>query len=101
MTDTATRRAFAEAALSLSAKQGWSGITLCDIAAEAKRPAVDFHPLTPSDAFECIDDYFDRAAADGAKAPDLSVPLRDRIFDAAMRRFEAMEEKRVGALAIE
>lgn len=98
---TEERTLFAEACLALAADKGWQGVTLFDIAAQAGRAAVDFHPLTPADAFEAIDDYFDRKAAEGAEAPQASALARDRVFDAAMRRFEAMEEERAGVLALD
>jgi hypothetical protein len=98
---TEARTLFAETCLALAADSGWQGVTLFDIAAQAGRAAVDFYPLTPADAFEAIDDYFDRKAAEGAEAPQASALARDRVFDAAMRRFEAMEEERAGVLALD
>jgi hypothetical protein len=98
---TEERALFAESCLALAADRGWQGVTLFDIAAQAGRAAVDFYPLTPADAFEAIDDYFDRKAAEGAEAPQASALARDRVFDAAMRRFEAMEEERAGVLALD
>jgi hypothetical protein len=72
-----------------------------DIAAQSGRAVVEFYPSTPADAFEAIDDYFDRKAAEGAAPPEASALARDRVFDAAMRRFEAMEEERAGVLALD
>lgn len=92
---------FAEACLALAGDKAWQGVTLFDIAAQAGRSVVDFYPLTPADAYEAVDDYFDRKAAEGAEAPDSSALTRDRVFDAAMRRFEAMEEERAGVLALD
>lgn len=92
---------FAEACLALAAARGWEGVTVFDIAGEAGKAAADFYPLAPSDAFEALDDYFDRKAAKGAAAPDMKSLARDRVFDAAMRRFEAMEEERGGVLALD
>ncbi len=103
--DASTRDAFAEAALRLARERSprlvWSKITLHDLAAEAGRPIADFHPLAPADAFLLVEDYFDRAAAAGATAPAGETSLRERVFDAAMRRFEAMEPHRAGVLALE
>jgi hypothetical protein len=98
---TKERTLFAEACLALAAEKSWQGVTLFDIAAQAGRAVDEFHPLTPTDAFESIDDYFDRKASEGATAPEPSVLARDRVFDAAMRRFEAMEEERAGVLALD
>lgn len=92
---------FARACLALAAEKGWADISLFDIAAEAGRPVADFYPLAPVDAFEAADDYFDRKAAEGSSMPDRSTLARDRVFDAAMRRFEAMEEERAGMVALD
>jgi hypothetical protein len=100
MSDAAARRALAEAALKIAAGAPWTGVTLHNLAAAAGRAPVDFYPLTAADAFDCVDEYFDRAAGAQAPAPDPASLLRDRVFDIAMRRFEAMEPHRaaLGAL---
>jgi hypothetical protein len=95
------RAALAEAALKRAAARGWRGVTLHELADLARRPVGDFHPLTPADAFDCVDEYFDRAAAKGASAPNLNDPARERVFDVAMARFEAMEPHRAGVLALD
>ncbi len=98
---TEPRTLFAQACLALAAEKDWRDVSLFDIAAEAGRAVVDFYPLTPADAFETIDDHFDGKAAEGAAAPDPDALARDRVFEAAMRRFEAMEEERAGVLALD
>ncbi|MGE3302221.1 MAG: hypothetical protein AB7M12_03835 [Hyphomonadaceae bacterium] len=101
MADAAQRLLFAEAALALAAERGWRGTTVFDIAARAALPVADLAPLTPADAFDCVDELMDRAAAVGIIPPDLSMSPRERVFDAAMRRFEAMQARRAGVLALE
>jgi hypothetical protein len=76
-------------------------VTLFDIAARAGVPAADLYPRTPGDAYDAIEEYFDRAAATSAGAPDTSANTRDRVFDVVMARFEAMERWRAGALALD
>jgi hypothetical protein len=98
---TNERILFAEACLALAAEKAWHGVSLFDIAAQAGRAVDEFYPLTPADAFEAIDDYFDRKAGEGATAPETSALARDRVFDATMRRFEAMEQERAGVLALD
>jgi hypothetical protein len=98
---TKERTLFAESCLALAAEKTWTRVTLFDIAGQAGRSAVDFYPLTPADAYEAVDDYFDRRAGEGAETPDSAALARDRVFDAAMRRFEAMEEERAGVLALD
>lgn len=92
---------FAEACLALAAEKGWRGVTLFDIAQRAGVAAADLYPRTPADAYDAVEDYFDRAAAAGTGAPDTKSIARDRVFDAVMARFEAMERKRAGVLALD
>ncbi len=101
MTDPDIRRSLAEAALARAAAKPWAGVTLHELAGLAHRPVADFYPLSPADAFDCLDEYFDRAAAADMSAPDASASPRDRLFDAVMRRFEAMEPHRAAILAID
>jgi hypothetical protein len=95
------RRIFAQACLDLAASGGWRGVSLFDIAEKAGVPVADLYPLTPADAFDAVDDHFDRAAAAEATRPDASSLARDRVFEAAMARFEAMERSRAGVLALD
>jgi hypothetical protein len=92
---------FAEACLALAADKGWRGVSLFDIAARAGQAPADLCPRTPADAYDTVEEYFDRAAATNAGKPDSSTPTRDRVFDAAMARFEAMERQRAGVLALD
>ena len=95
------RKTFAEACLAVAADRGWRAATLFEIAGRAGVSVATLYPLTPADAFDVTDEYFDRLAAARVSAPDMSAATRDRVFDAAMSRFEAMEESRAGALALE
>jgi hypothetical protein len=101
MTDASTRRLLAEAALKRAAAKEWRRVSLHELAALARRPLGDFYPLTAADSFDCVDEYFDRAAADGLSAPDRTGEPRDRVFDAAMARFEAMESQRRAVLSLD
>src|SRR5262249_6751213 len=89
------------ACLNLAAEKGWRAANVFEIAGRAGVDVAALYPLTPADAFDITDEYFDRAAAARAQAPDMNATTRDRVFDAAMTRFEAMEEHRPGALALE
>jgi AcrR family transcriptional regulator len=95
------RSVFAEACLALAAERGWRGVTLFDIAERAGVSLAALYPLTPADAFDAADEHFDRAAAAEAERPDASALARDRVFEAAMARFEAMERSRAGVLALD
>jgi hypothetical protein len=101
MTDTPVRQALAKAALKIAAAGEGGALRLHDLAAAAGRPIGDFYPLSAADAFDCVDELFDRAAGERAPAPDRDGEPRDRVFDAAMARFEAMEPYRKAVLALD
>ena len=85
-----------EAAMTLAAEQGWRDLTLADIAAKAGMPLSEVYPLFSSKG--AILSAFTRqidatVLADGGDAgPD--EPVRDRLFDVLMRRFDALQPYR-------
>ena len=90
-----------EAALRLVAQQGWRGLSMAAIAAEAGLPILSLYRTFPSkSAMLCA--FFRRI-----DETVLAVPLdagpderpRDRVFDLLMRRFDALQPYR-GALAV-
>jgi len=96
------RKKIAQAALGLAAERPWRDVTLADIAAASEAPLEKFYggggKLSVLTEIEAL---LDRAAAEGAKAPDREQSPRDRLFEAAMRRFDAMETYRAGLLSID
>lgn len=96
------RKKIAEAALALAAERPWRDVTLADIAAASEVPLEKFYggggKLTVLTEVEAM---LDRAAAEGAKATEREQSPRDRLFEAAMRRFDAMETHRAGLLSID
>ncbi len=96
------RRKIAEAALLLAAARPWRDVTLADIAAAADVPLAKFYgsggKLTVLTEIEAL---LDRAAAEDSKATERDLSPRDRLFEAAMRRFDAMETHRAGLLSID
>jgi hypothetical protein len=98
--DPAARAAFAKGVLALAGDRAWADVTIFDIAAAAGVEAASLAGLAPSDACDVIDDHFDRAAARGVTGVEADQGLRDRLFDLAMRRFEAMEPQRAAILAL-
>lgn len=96
--DRTTRAALAEAALKAAAERPWRELSLGDLAAALDRPCADFYPAVLEDALEAIEERFDHAAGEAVRASEGSV--RDRLFDLAMRRFEAMEPHRAALSAI-
>lgn len=99
--DPAARAAFAKGVLALAGDRAWHEVTIFDIATAAKADVATLAGLAPSDASDVIDDHFDRAAAKGVTSIDATQGLRDRIFDLAMRRFEAMEPHRFALTALD
>lgn len=91
--DRATR--IVDAALRLAARQGWRHVSLAAIAAEARLPVLEVHAVFRSrgailDAFHR---RIDEAVLAGGPEADSERP-HDRLFDALMRRFEALQPHR-------
>lgn len=99
--DASARAAFARGVLAIAAAKPWRAVTIFDIADAARIPVSDLAGLAPSDAADVLDDHFDRAAAADVSGIDRAQTLRDRLFDLAMKRFEAMEPHRPALLALE
>jgi hypothetical protein len=99
--DPAIKRGFGQAALKLAAEGPFREVTIFHLAAAMGREVGDLVGLSPSDALEAAEDYFDHATAVGLSGVDEASAPRDRLFDVAMRRFEAMEPHRAGVLALE
>jgi AcrR family transcriptional regulator len=102
MTDTAALRdAIADAALTLAASRPWSDISLRDLAEAAGSPMAGLYGAIASkdDVLDAIAARLDRSAADGLEI-EREAPVRERLFDAAMARFDAMEARRAGLASI-
>lgn len=97
----ATRDALARAALDLAGEQSWSALTVSAVLARADIAQNDLAGarITKTILVDIIADYLDRRAiADVDVDPDATA--RERVFDAVMARFDAMEEHRAGVLAL-
>ena len=99
--DAAARDAFARGVLATAGGKLWREVTIFDIADAASVEVASLAGLSPADAPDILEDHFDRAAAAGVTTVDRSQGLRDRVFDIAMKRFEAMEPHRAALLALE
>ncbi len=89
----------AEAALSLASERPWSEVTLSDVADRADIELAAFYgKLDLEDIVTAIDELLDVNVA--SERQDGEETLRERIFDAAMLRFEAMEDHRAALLSI-
>lgn len=91
-----------DAALSLAAEQGWCAIALADIAGAAgcDLAALDAAGLDAEALLGAIEARFDAAMLAGVAGVQRSERARDRIFEALMRRFDAMEPARAAVLSI-
>ena len=99
--DATARAAFARGVLAVAGAQAWREVTIFDIATAAQTDVAAVAGLSPADAPDILDDHFDRAAAADVTGIDRTQVLRDRVFDLAMKRFEAMEPHRAALLALE
>jgi len=94
--------AIVRAAFDLAARLGWRHVTLADIAGEAKLGLAELYAAYPSkDAILAAHTRaIDAQVLAGAEAPLEEESVKDRLFDALMRRFDAMKPQRDGIAAI-
>jgi AcrR family transcriptional regulator len=90
----------AAAALALAAERPWREITLRDIAAKAQVPLAELYAHAPGKAqvIDWLSRRFDLAALKAGE--ESGQDAHDRLFDATMRRVEAMEPHRTSLIAI-
>ena len=89
-----------DAALTLAAERGWRGLGMGEIAAEAGVPLKDTYRLARSKTalLAAFRRRIDEAMLEGGVVSGDST--HDRLFDALMRRFEALKPYRPGLRAI-
>lgn len=83
-----------DTALALAAERGWSGLSLAEIAAEAKLPLSKVYPhfASKQEILAAFSRRIDAAVlAEELDADDLEESARDRLFDVMMRRFDALQ----------
>jgi AcrR family transcriptional regulator len=87
-----------EAAMALAAEQGWRAVTPEAIAARTDIAASDVARICPDRAavLKALAAHADAAVASGTSDQD---EPRDRIFDAVMKRFDALQPYRKGIAA--
>ncbi|MBX6322877.1 MAG: TetR family transcriptional regulator [Rhodospirillaceae bacterium] len=90
-----TKRRLIEAALAQAAVRGWRDLSLADIAAAAGVPLAQAYALFPSKqaVLEGFLADIDRVVLERG-APEPGETAHDRLFDAVMRRFEALTPHR-------
>ncbi len=92
-----------ESALELAAEKGWAEVTLRDIGAHSGLSLADIHAHFEdrTDVICALGRMIDRKVLEGAPSdPDDSTPMRERLFDLLMDRFEALNDYRQGVKAI-
>jgi AcrR family transcriptional regulator len=91
-----------EAALKLAALQGWRETTMAEIAEEAKVPLTEArgHFASREALLAAFVARIDQAMLAGIGADLAEEPVRDRLFDVVMRRFDAMAPYKDGIAAI-
>ena len=89
------------AALELAGERGWRTMSLAEVMARAEVPLLDAYRAVPSKTalLARLIDASDRAVLAGGMAtmPDTA---RDRLFDVVMRRFDSLQSRRQGMVAI-
>ncbi len=97
--ETPLQTAAIDAALTLASEKDWEEVTLSQIAQAAGKPLDAFYgEIDRGTLVDLIDQRLDRACS--SEAADLETSLRERVFEAAMLRFEAMEDHRSALLSI-
>ena len=85
-----------DTALALAAERGWRDLTLADIAEAAKLPLSKLHPVYPSKAaiLRGFTRRIDAAVLAAEESGAGEGNAHDRLFDALMRRFDALKPHR-------
>ncbi len=91
-----------DTALKLAAERGWQELKLVDIASAADLPLATVIGTyrSKSAILSAYGRSIDAAVAKGSDLGDLDQPVRDRVFDVVMRRFDAMKANRDGLRVI-
>jgi AcrR family transcriptional regulator len=90
-----------EAALAVAEERGWQALSLVDVARRAEVPLVDCYRAFPDKArlvYRLLAVTDQAVLRDGLAAGEDSP--RDRLFDVFMRRFDALQQRRAGTVAI-
>ncbi len=85
-----------DTAMKLAAERGWSDLSLAEIADAAKLPLSKVYPVLPSKAaiLGAFSRQIDAAVLEAEEAGARKGGAHDRLFDALMRRFDALRPYR-------
>jgi ubiquinone biosynthesis protein COQ9 len=102
MTEPTLQDRAVAAALDLAATRPWSDVALADVAGAAGSDlaAFDAAGIDAEALLARIEAHFDAAMLAGVTGVDRSERARDRLFEALMRRFDAMEPRRAAILSM-
>ena len=89
-------------ALDLAVKLGWDQVSLRDIADEAKLSLADLHEYfdDKSDILTALGRMIDRKVLENVGELEQELPVRDRLFDVMMERFDILNDYRDGIVAV-
>ncbi len=96
------RSAVIDAALDLAAEKGWLALSLAEIAQRAGLDLAALRGLVSSKEaiLGALNDRIDDQVLAGLDPADSELPIRDRLFDLLMRRFEALEPWKPGLVRL-
>lgn len=89
-----------DSAFDLAAKRGWASFSLFDVARHLEVSVLEVERIAPEkkDLIRLLVEDVDAAMLADPLPSDASV--RDRLFDLIMRRFDALERRRAGVIAL-
>ncbi len=91
-----------DTAMNLAVEKGWRDLSLADISDVAKIPLSHLHDLFPSKhaIVRYISNSVDRQVVDDEDSDRLEQPVKDRLFDLLMNRFDVLQPYKEGLLII-
>lgn len=91
-----------KAALACAAEKGWAQTSLYDIADKADIPLAQLFDVFDDrhDVLAAYGRYVDRRVMEAVPSGDSGMPVRDRLFDIMMERFDVLNEDRDGVISI-
>ena len=91
-----------QVAMTMSAAQGWAGLTLHAIAREAGLSLAELHEAfeDKTDILVAFGRMIDKVVLENASAPDDEESPRARLFDLLMDRYEALNPYRAGLRSV-
>ncbi|WP_020591109.1 TetR/AcrR family transcriptional regulator [Kiloniella laminariae] len=91
-----------QTAMHLSTEQGWQNLSLAEIAVAAKLPLSELYTIFPSKAaiLKYLAAQADLQLMDGEEKDRLEQPVKDRLFDLLMNRFDTLSPYKRGLKAV-